>query len=215
MTAIRAGRPANTSRKAILDAASRLIEQEGWERLTIRRLAGELAVSPGTIYNYVRDKHALLTEILIEEGRGVQRPLLPPEPRERIVAVALLLHQTLVARPWIAEVGVSVGDALSIDSGLWFPEEIIGGAVEAGVDIESAARLWGHVWSYTVGDVSILAGRKHRQRHDGARDGGEDSSRIDAEEYPYLAQLPDRWQDLLTEDRYESGLRALLRGLLP
>ncbi|MEU6756605.1 TetR/AcrR family transcriptional regulator, partial [Streptomyces sp. NPDC046685] len=40
----RVGRPPVTSRAQILIAARRLIDRDGWDKLTIRRLAGEIGI---------------------------------------------------------------------------------------------------------------------------------------------------------------------------
>ncbi|HUZ10885.1 MAG TPA: TetR family transcriptional regulator [Acidimicrobiales bacterium] len=46
---------------AVVDATLRLIEADGVDRLSMRRLAEELAVTPMAIYYYVRSKEELLT----------------------------------------------------------------------------------------------------------------------------------------------------------
>lgn len=34
----------------------RLIERDGWEKVSIRRLAAEIGIAPTTLYHHVRDK---------------------------------------------------------------------------------------------------------------------------------------------------------------
>ena len=63
----RRDRPAKPplSRSVIIDAAMRLVEQEGPDRLTMRRLAAELDTGPASLYVYVRnttDLNALLID---------------------------------------------------------------------------------------------------------------------------------------------------------
>jgi AcrR family transcriptional regulator len=53
-------------RREILDAASRLFVEEGYERLTMRRLAERIEYSPTTIYLHFRDKHELLAAVCDE-----------------------------------------------------------------------------------------------------------------------------------------------------
>lgn len=56
----RRGRPAKLSTALILDAALALIDREGAEALTMRRLGGELGVEAMSLYRHVADRAALL-----------------------------------------------------------------------------------------------------------------------------------------------------------
>jgi len=42
-------------RESLFVAARRLLEEEGWRGTTMERLAQEVGVSKGTVYNYFRD----------------------------------------------------------------------------------------------------------------------------------------------------------------
>lgn len=53
-------------RREILDAASRLFVEEGYDRVTMRRVAGKIDYSPTTIYLYFKDKHELFGAICDE-----------------------------------------------------------------------------------------------------------------------------------------------------
>ena len=46
-------------REEILDVASRLLEREGPEALTMRRLAAEMGMQAPSLYKHVRGKHAI------------------------------------------------------------------------------------------------------------------------------------------------------------
>ncbi|MCA1192891.1 TetR/AcrR family transcriptional regulator [Saccharopolyspora sp. 6V] len=47
-------------RQEILDAAERLIRDEGFPGLTMRKLAGRLGCAPMSLYSYFADKQAIL-----------------------------------------------------------------------------------------------------------------------------------------------------------
>jgi AcrR family transcriptional regulator len=53
-------------RREILDAASQLFVEEGYDRLTMRRLAERIEYSPTTIYLYFKDKNELLQAVCEE-----------------------------------------------------------------------------------------------------------------------------------------------------
>jgi AcrR family transcriptional regulator len=47
-------------RERIVDAARRLFTTEGYDKVTLRRIAEEIEYTPGTIYQYFKDKDAIL-----------------------------------------------------------------------------------------------------------------------------------------------------------
>lgn len=208
------GRPPRTSREEILQAAHRLVDQDGWEKLTIRRLAAEVGTSPATVYYHVRDREDLLVQMLKHGADQLPRPELPADPRERLVMIATVMHDELAARPWITEI-LTADDVLG-DSALWLVEGIVAAAIEAGADQEAAVRLYRHIWYYTAGEILI---RSNRTRRDDQREGPsyreQAFARIDREEYPQLARLADRWIGLTAQNTFAEGLIALVDGLLP
>lgn len=54
----------NLSKTEIVEEAIRLLEEEGLERLSMRKLASRLGVQAPTLYYYIPDKSALLNEVL-------------------------------------------------------------------------------------------------------------------------------------------------------
>src|SRR5258708_621009 len=61
-------------RQEILDAASELFVRDGYENVSMRRIANKIEYSPTTIYIYFKDKGELLEQVCKETfGRLVQR----------------------------------------------------------------------------------------------------------------------------------------------
>jgi AcrR family transcriptional regulator len=61
-------------RQEILDAASELFVRDGYENVSMRRIADKIEYSPTTIYIYFKDKAELLEQVCKETfGRLVQR----------------------------------------------------------------------------------------------------------------------------------------------
>ncbi|WP_069812781.1 TetR/AcrR family transcriptional regulator [Streptomyces sp. TP-A0874] len=213
----RAGRPPVTSRTQILAAARRLIDRDGWERLTIRRLATELGIGATTLYHHIQNKEDLLVLLLNQYIDQLERPELPDEPRARVIAVASAMHDALNAWPWAAETLTVDGFVGLLDeSALWMVEAIVAGAVRCGCTTERAVTVFRSIWYYTVGEILVRA-RTVRRRADGPGAGDRKSSfdGLDASQVPYLAEIGDRWVALSARDTYQQGLRALVDGLLP
>src|SRR5262249_10137916 len=75
-------------RKKILDAARELFATEGYERVTMRRIAEAIEYSPTALHHHFEDKSALV-DALCEEDFGrllgaLQAQELPADPIERI-----------------------------------------------------------------------------------------------------------------------------------
>src|ERR1700733_15362696 len=68
------GRPPITSRAEVLEAARRIVDEQGLERLTMRRLGAELGVDPMTIYHHVPDKAALFDGLIERVLAEIQIP---------------------------------------------------------------------------------------------------------------------------------------------
>ncbi|NED06062.1 TetR/AcrR family transcriptional regulator, partial [Streptomyces sp. SID6648] len=71
-------------------------------------------------------------------SRDRARPALPDDPRERLLAAAELLHDTLAEYPFLSEILASP-DLLAM-SALWIMEALLDAAVECGLTLEEAAQ---------------------------------------------------------------------------
>lgn len=207
----RTGRPPVTSRERILAAARQLIDADGWEKLTVRRLAAELGIGAPTLYHHVRDKDDLLVQLLNEYADRTLRPTVSGPPRERIIAAATAIHDALAAWPWAAEV-LTVDGLLGLlgDSALRMVETIVAAAEDHGCTPAQAAHLFRDVWYYTVGEILVRARSTHRRVEKPDPFFGD----LDASALPHLAALGSRWPELAAHDTYPQGLAALVDGLL-
>jgi AcrR family transcriptional regulator len=76
-------------RQEILDAASELFVKEGYENVSMRRIADKIEYSPTTIYLYFKDKAELLEQVCVETFSRLTAHLTrileqPGDPIERL-----------------------------------------------------------------------------------------------------------------------------------
>ncbi len=135
--------PAGLGLGKIVQAAIRLLDEDGLGRFSMRRLAAELGVTPMSVYWYVETKDDLL-EIALDEVMG-EVPLLEgveADWREVVRELAVGYRRMLVAHPWASRL---MGEFINIGpkstafsaaavqaarrSGL--PDEMITGALAA------------------------------------------------------------------------------------
>ncbi|MFF5516275.1 TetR/AcrR family transcriptional regulator [Streptomyces coeruleorubidus] len=208
----RTGRPPLTSRAQILVAARRLIDQDGWEKLTIRRLAAEIGIGTTTLYHHIRNKDDLLLLLVNHHIEQIERPQLPGDPRERIVTAATAMHDALTAWPWAAEVLSADGFVGLLDeSAMWMVEAIVAGAGDHGCTPEQSVDVFRNIWYYTVGEVLVRA-HSARRRDEGRPFAYRDD--LDPSHVPHLAAIGVRWAALAARDIYPKGLRTFVDGLL-
>ena len=73
------GRPrSEPARRAVLDAALRLVRRDGYQAVTIKGIAAEAGVGRQTIYRWWNSKAEVLLEAIIE----LARPIAQPEPTD-------------------------------------------------------------------------------------------------------------------------------------
>ncbi|WBB58701.1 TetR/AcrR family transcriptional regulator [Streptomyces sp. WMMC500] len=211
----RTGRPRSTSRAEILAAARRVIDEDGWETLTVRRLAAEIGVGTTTLYHHVHNKDDLVVELVNQHLGQLDRPELPDDPRERIVIAATTMHDALAAWPWAAEALTADGFLGRLgDSALWIVETIVAGAVDSGCTREQAVDVFRSIWYYTVGEVLVRARSDRRRADVGAADLAFGLRRLDPSRQPQLAAIGALWPERSALDLYPQVLRIIVDGLL-
>jgi TetR/AcrR family tetracycline transcriptional repressor len=103
----RAVRRAPLSRDAIVEAALRVVDEEGLEATSMRRVADELGAAPSALYWHVRNKHELLQFVFDRVVGEIELP--PPEPehwQEQARTVAREMRRVLTSHRDIARVSL-------------------------------------------------------------------------------------------------------------
>ena len=208
----RRGRPARLSRAAIVAAAQAVLEGDGVEALTMRRVADDLGASPMALYRHVRGKDELLVLVLDELAAALPRPRLPRAPRARVLAACRHMRDGLAEHPWIVDV-LAAGDLIA-PSILWLMEEIVAGFVAGGLSPAQAAGAYRAVWQFTVGELIVRRGVERVTALGRPPFVLGVLQSADPERFPTLATLAGEWTAARGSDSYDPGLRALVDGLL-
>jgi AcrR family transcriptional regulator len=220
-----------TSAEELVATAVRIIDADGLDALTVRRLASELGVAAMTVYSYVGSKDELLD--LVVDGVAADVPLPPPDGgwRHRTTALAHSLRTTLLAHPegarLISERPIQSPNAFRIfDAGL-------GIFRDAGFPDEQAADAYFAFGNYVMGSVAQdTAGIRLAQRSASgeAPAGGPAPAyipQLPAEQFPNISALavhiygpsgpspePDPSSRVdASSRRFDFGLESLLDGL--
>ena len=208
----RGGRPPRLSRPAVLAAARTIVERDGIDALTMRRVAGELGSAPMAIYRHVRDKDELLVLLLDQLAAEVPRPRLPRAPRARLQRACRAMRDGLAQHSWVVDV-LAQGDLIA-PSILWLIEEITGAFVACGLTPAQAADGYRAVWQFTVGELIIRRGLERTAALGRPPFVIGVLTSVDPKVFPTLAELRPYWVPARGKDSYEIGLSALLDGLV-
>jgi len=202
----------------IVDAALAVVAAEGFDALTMRRVAAALQASPGALYAHVRDK-AELDDLMI--GELCSRVTLPePDPahwKAQAVDVCRQLRDQYLRYPeiWRATLAAAPHspDTLRIMEGL------LAILLAAGVPLQSAVWASDAAFLYT-GAYSVMALR----RNDGKDADGSAGYRAEAIERLMMLP-PDRFPITVAHareltsgerhDRFDFTLGLLFGGLTP
>ncbi len=193
------------SRERIVTTALALVDAEGLQAVSTRRLAAELGVSGPSLYNHFRTKDEILdavadtvisqVDLTVFEG-GADWPQALAD-WARSYRAALAAHPDIV--PFLAQ-GPGRRPA-----GLRLADAVFGAMVEAGWPPAQATRV-GATMRYFVAGSALGSF---------ARGFVDDPAAYDPADYPHLGQahlLADHQREV-DEGAFETGLRALIDGL--
>ncbi|WP_188297475.1 TetR/AcrR family transcriptional regulator [Streptomyces sp. CBMA156] len=194
------------SRERIVAAALRLIDDEGLDALSTRRLATELSVSGPSLYNHFATKDELLDavvdSVIGEVDLSMFGSVTNPWPRAlrdwaRSYRAALAAHPNIV--PVLAQGPGRRPNALRL------ADAVFGHLVEAGWPRGQATRIGALMRYFVTGSAlaSFAAGFPA------------DAEVYDAADYPHLGEAHrlSGHRGAVDEGAFETGLEALLDGL--
>lgn len=208
----RRGRPSVISRERVLTEALRIVDEEGLDRLTMRRLGAELGVDPMAVYHHVPDKAALFDGLVERVYTEVELPARSGDWEVDFRGCAAALRHAFLAhgnampllgtRPPITEDAfklVEAASAVLLDAGLSEPD------VADGVDC--AGRL-------VIGHVLAEVGRPpDRDVGGGEVEHMEAERTLPADVFPSLAAINRAGVQHDATRLFELGLDGLVLAL--
>lgn len=95
------------SKERVLRAAVELADDEGLERLSMRRLAKELGVEAMSLYNHVASKDEILAGMMDSVVAEIELPSDAPDWKAAVRASAISTRDVLRSHPWAASLWMS------------------------------------------------------------------------------------------------------------
>jgi AcrR family transcriptional regulator len=207
------------TRDEIVDCAIRLLDREGPDAFSMRRLGQELDAGATSLYWHVRSKDELVDLVLdrvIGEVLDDYRAGLPgaADWRARLAEVARSLRRVLLRHRHIAPL---LGERPTIGPrALDAAEAVLGILLDAGFDPRTTALASGALINYASG-FALLESRSSR-----AADGTPAARELEAAVMEYFATLPpERYPNMIRvaaeriaeDEQFEYGLARVLDGI--
>ncbi|MFB7474531.1 TetR/AcrR family transcriptional regulator [Kitasatospora sp. NPDC056184] len=201
------------SRERIVEAALRIVDAEGMDALSMRRVGQELGTGAASLYAHVGSKEELLELVLDLAYTAIELEPADPERWEEQVKQllrscrdALLSHRDLAKAAVVANVPVTP-HAMDI------AEAMLAMLRAGGLDEQTAAYgvdLLGLYTTATAFEASSRGGANTQDFTDRIRDY---FATIPAERYPMITSMAAALTRNVGDERFEFGLDILVAGL--
>jgi len=196
------------TREQIADAALAIVERDGGDALSMRKLAAELGVTSTTIYWHIGGRDEVLTAAL-ERFRERHRPrrVAGGTARARIVSILRQVHDEALEHANVFSVAYDTG----LTARLQLPwQKLLATELQAaGLDGTTGADVMRGLL-YTVGGFIVVALRRAQEGIGSEQAWAQvDDPDVDAELRQRMAQAPD------FGDVFDRTITALVEGLVP
>ncbi|MEU8119679.1 TetR/AcrR family transcriptional regulator C-terminal domain-containing protein [Spirillospora sp. NPDC049024] len=199
------------TRARIVQAAVEMIEREGADALSMRRVAAELDVAVMSLYNHVPNKEALLEGVAEHVVAGLELPDDPSEPwQERARALVRAFRKVAHDNPRCMSIVLT--HKVDTPVGLRPAERALALADAAGFDGATAVRIMRALIAYALGAQMREIGMAKMLGHL-AENGAESWTRLDPEEFPHVLAYGPALADVDPETDFEFGLDLLIGAL--
>jgi AcrR family transcriptional regulator len=202
------------SNERILEAAVRLMDREGLDAVTMRRLGRELGVEAMSLYNHVEDKDALLRGIL---ARVLAEFELPQDPDldwiERVRQMARTFRELLLRHPGVIPLLSEKSGPITDPRALVPIETALQTLRDAGLSEAETIHAYRAVVGFVVGNVALEVAGFLNPGDTGASHLEEMAAAIPLERFPRIVELLPAMHDCDPAQEFEHGLDLLLTGL--
>jgi AcrR family transcriptional regulator len=196
-------------------AAQDLLDSEGLDGFSMRRLAARLGVGTMTLYGYFRSKDELLDAVVDVGGETIANLASVPESgdpwKPRLRELFIAIRERLNEHPGVVELRykrplLSPGALALTEIGMRILRD-------AGFSNRDAGRVYRILFVYTFGFSAFGPGPRSAEDRDKSI---EALSALPVDRYPVLVEAAHEASESMADQTlYELGLDALLDGLEP
>ena len=201
------------SRDRIIEAALRIMDAEGLEAVSMRRVAREVGVEAMSLYHYVRDKDDLLQGICDRVMAGFEFPDEHGEWIERCKAGARSWRRLLQAHPDVMRLFAEThGPSPTSPDSLRPTEFALSLLREGGLSDRDTVQAFHAFGGYIQGFVMMEGGSITGSHHDPER-ADDLATAVPEEAFPVLHAVSRYFAECSADEQFEFGLDLMVRGI--
>jgi TetR/AcrR family transcriptional regulator, tetracycline repressor protein len=198
---------ARLSRDRLVAETLAMLDEDGLERFSVRRLADRLGVTPMAVYNHVRSKRDLLQAVADAVVSDIEYPTVRGEWRRVVATCFRALRRACLAHPGAVPL---IESSETLHPSIFRPMEITLRALRgAGLGAQDAVRAYFLLTTFTLGQVGyqIRGWARGVDPRAAVREG-----RISHSTFPAVldARVQERWD---FDQAFEFGLWVILAGI--
>jgi AcrR family transcriptional regulator len=199
------------TRQRIVQAALRIMDEEGLEAVSMRHIGRALEVEAMSLYNHVRDKEEILDSICEEVLSGFRVPE-ARDWREAARAGAREYRRLLLAHPRVITLMTGRKGPVTNANSLKAYEFALGMFLDAGLTAPESVKALNALASYILGSVTLQLGLTISGPPDEARARAQqDMARLAAAaDFPHLRECLPHFAESDVDDQFEFGLSLLI-----
>ena len=203
------------TRERVVDAALAIMDAEGLEAVTMRRVAREVGVEAMSLYNHVRDKDDLLQGVCDRVMSSFDFPRTTGDWGERCREAARSWRRLLGAHPDVMRLFAEThGPSPTSADSLRPTEFALSLLKEAGLSDRDTVQAFHAFGGYIQGFVMMEGGSiKDGHGPTTARTPEELSATVSQETFPCLHAMGQYFEECEADEQFEFGLELLMRGL--
>jgi len=200
------------SPEVIVHAAIELIDRDGLDAMTIRRLADRLGVRPMSLYTYFRDKDAILLAVTAELLSRFQWPDPDLDDVAWLRQVMRAYFELFITHPAILQINAPADGVSEVEARM--SEQIYARLARLRVDHRTAIGLLATLIRFVLGCAMLYPVRRawdeDPQHWERVR---QQWARLPAEVYPTVHATTVDFPTFTQRDVFEFGLDAILASL--
>ena len=202
------------TRERVIDAGMRVMDTEGLDAVSMRRVAREVGVEAMSLYNHVRDKDDLLQGICDRVMLDFEFPEETGYWVEMCKAGARSWRRVLQAHPDVMRLFAETHGPSPASPGSLLPTEFALGLLRAGGlsdrDTVQAFHVFG---GYIQGFVMMEGGAIRKASGDHAAFSQELTHALPPDAFPVLRAVSQYFEECTADEQFEFGLDLLIEGL--
>ena len=200
------------TRERILRTALRIMDEEGLEAVTMRRVGRELGVEAMSLYNHVADKDDILNGVAELVMATFELTEETEDWREDARRAAHEWRTLLTSHPNVMVLLSERRTPITSPEALMPTEHALRILRRAGLSPEDTVRAFrafgGYIQGYVLMELANMFGEDHEPGH-----GADWASLLPAEDFTCLCEHAPYLTDCDAETDFDFGLELLIRGL--